>query len=270
MADYPYSKDYGRSLLEGLPLSIKRYQYQGKEHFLHTYYLELDLFKRSKHDTSEYILFDIDADTLEKDFLDPNIDCSFTFDSFDTERNLLLIKMKSDEHAQATQQIGFSIMEKLLHMGLRTDVKPFPLIRAGAQGKHPDNGWGPMRPPDHDRRATIVVEVGLAESQPKLERDATFLLDPERGKANIALIVKLNLKKHQMTLDKYEWDGDNEFIKMVQRIQITEGEIATSNPLVISIEQLMMRPRSSPENDIIIGIEELKDIADSIWSVQTS
>jgi hypothetical protein len=277
MADNPYPKDYGRSFLEGLPLSTKRYRYQGKEHFLHTYYLELDRFAHSKSDTSEYILFDIDADALEKDFLDPDIeDRSFTFDSFDKEKNFILIKMKSDEHAQATQQIGLSIMEKLLHMGLRAAVKPFPSIRAGAQGKHPDNGWGPVRPPPgHDQKATVVVEVGLSESQAKLERDVTFLLDPQKGKANIALTVKLNRRKPQITIDKYEWDGDNECINMVQRIQITEtssgDDVTVSNgSLVIPFEELMMRPSSSPaENDIIIDMEELKDIADSIWSVQT-
>ncbi|KAJ5443095.1 Amidohydrolase 3 [Penicillium cf. griseofulvum] len=274
MADSSYPKDHGRSFLEGLPLSTKRYRYQGKEHFLHTYYLELDRFTRSKSGTSEYIIFDIDAETLEKDFLDPDIeDRSFTFDSFDTDKNLLLIKMESDEHAEATRQIGFSITEKLHHMGLRTAVKSFPSIRAGVQGKHPDDGWGPVRPPPgHDRRATVVIEVGLSESQQKLERDATFLLDPQRGKANIALTVKLNRRKPQITIDKYECDGDNGCINRVQHIQITEtssgDDVTVSNPpLVIPFEQLMMRPKSSPaENDIIIGAEELKDIADIIWN----
>ncbi|CAG8900740.1 unnamed protein product [Penicillium egyptiacum] len=270
----------GRSFLEDLPQPIKRYRYQGKEHFLRTRYLELDRFECSKHDTSEYILFDIDADTLKKDFLDPGIeDNSFTFDSFDTEENLLLIKMETREHGQAIQEFGYTIMRQLDDMGLRTTVEKFTTtIQAPAgTGKRPDNGWGPTRQRGDDRhRPTVDLEVGVSESQAKLERDATFLLDPQRGNANIALTIKLNRTRAQMTLDKYEWDAPNGRINRLQRIQIAEdpsGEEVTVNnaPLIIPFEQLMERPRSSPaEKGITVGVEDLKAIADSIWRVQHS
>ncbi|KAJ6184861.1 hypothetical protein N7519_006162 [Penicillium mononematosum] len=268
----------GRSFLRDIPLSTKRYRYQGKEHFLRTRDLEFDRFQRSKHDTSQYILFDIDADTLKRDFLDPHIeDNSFTFDSFNTEENLLLIKMETQEHAQAIQEFGYTIMRQLDDMRLRDVIQKFSTkVEADSQGKVPDNGWGPTRPnSDRDRRPTIVLEVGVSESQPKLEADTTFWLDPERGNANIVLTLKLNRKRAQITLDKYEWDKANGEINRVQRIQMTKGgktkrKITVSKaPLIIPFEQLLERPISSPvEKDIIIKESELRTIARSIWNVQ--
>ncbi|KAJ5456953.1 hypothetical protein N7530_012227 [Penicillium desertorum] len=268
----------GRSFLRDLPLSTRRHRYQGKEHFLRTRDLESDRFQSSEHDTSEYILFDIDADTLERDFLDPDIeDDSFTFDSFNTEENLLLIKIRTQEHAEAIQEFGYTIMRQLDGMRLREVIQKFSTkVEADSQGKVPDNGWGPKRlNSGRGRRPTIVLEVAGSESQPKLEADATFWLDPERGKANIALTLKLNRKRAQITLDKYEWDKANGRINRVQRIEITRGgekkrEVTVSSaPLIIPLEQLLERPISSPvENDIIIDAEELKTIARSIWNVQ--
>jgi hypothetical protein len=267
----------GCSFLRDIPLSTKRYRYQGKEHFLRTRDLEFDRFQRSKHDTSQYILFDIDADTLKRDFLDPDIeDNSFTFDSFNTEENLLIIKMQTQEHAQAIEEFGYTIMRQLDDMGLRDVIQKFTKVEAYSQGKVPDHAWGPRRlDSDRRRRPTIVLEVGVSESQPRLEADATFWLDPARGNANIALTLKLNRKRAQITLDRYEWDTANGEINRVQRIQMTKGgktkrKITVSNaPLIIPFEQFLERPTSSPvEKDIIIKESELRTIARSIWDVQ--
>lgn len=272
-----------RSFLEDMPLSIKRYRYRGKEHLLYITDLEFNCFQRSKNAPrstnapSEYILFQIDGDTFARDFLDPTVNDIPSISAFDTDENLVLIKMHSQEHAHAADTFASKVMNKIRDMGLETQIQRFPgtTITAGNRGKQADQGWGPIHPPPgYDRKPTVVLEVAVSESQAKLERDVQFWLDPAQGNANIALTLKINRKRPVVTIEKWQWDGANDRTQRVQRIEIAESpsgdRITVSNaPLIIPFELLMRRTRSSPaEVDITIDVQDLEEIADGIWIIQ--
>ncbi|KAJ5863602.1 uncharacterized protein N7529_005518 [Penicillium soppii] len=278
---FPAGHD-GRSLLKDMPSSIKRYRYQGKEHFFRIKNIELDRFENSTPDSdtedivNEYILFEISKPILERDFLAPDRDGPlFLFSSFDTMQNLLLVRMTTRKHSQAIEAFGYAIMDQLSRMGLRSIVETFSgtAIKAGASGKQGDHGWSPLRPPcGYPHHPTVVLEVAVSETKAKLERDVLFWLDPERGNANIAITLKVNRKKPVITIQKWEWLYESP--RSTQEIIIAEdttGENITvsKHPLVIPFHLLMRRQASTPvESDITIEMADLKEIAQRIWNVQ--
>ncbi|KAJ5463711.1 hypothetical protein N7475_008655 [Penicillium sp. IBT 31633x] len=279
--------------LEGLPSFVRRYQYQGKEHFSHILNLEherLRLWMRTGLDNTnglndenpqeqtdnitEFIVFSIDPSTFEQDFLDPN---SRPFPAihykFDPATNILVIKMSTHEHHQVAKALDMAIDDVLAPMGLHRAIFTYGGVKIDLNGvtKVPDWGWGPRRPPrGYPRRPTVVLEVAISESRAKLRRDVDLWLDPARGNSNIAIAVKSNRKRRTITLDKWEWSSNDEQSQRSRHIEIWEnqsGEVVVSgSPLVIPFHLLFLRDAESPrETDLIIEEEQFKEIAAWVW-----
>ncbi|KAJ5593795.1 uncharacterized protein N7459_000003 [Penicillium hispanicum] len=230
----------------------------------------------SDDSATEYILFDIDPSALERDFLDPDVDTiPFICSSYDLTKGLLLVKMPTQEHSQATHAFDSAISEALRPMHLDKAVQTFSKanIRIGDRGKEGDHGWGPLRPPPgYLRKPAVTLEVAVSETPAKIKQDVDFWLDPNRGNANIAITLRVNRKKPLITIEKWEWQSQQS--QRTQHIIIAEdrnGENITvsSSPLIIPFHLLFRRKPSCPaETDLCIGDQQLKGVAEWVWAVQ--
>ena len=181
--------------LEGLPLSIRRYQYQGRHHLWRMLDLELDRRQRE----TEYMLFHIDPVDLDHDFLDENTSYFPRIRlCFDVAHKLLLITMPSPEHSVASGALAQQVATELEFMGhgLPAAVREYttPSIRKKGKGKDADLGWGTRRrttgASDSQRKYTVTVEVAISETATKLKRDVDFWLNPMMGNANLVITIK--------------------------------------------------------------------------------
>jgi hypothetical protein len=277
------------NLLEGLPLSVRKYLYQGEKNFhqikalestrLHNLMHDLQSTPGDVPDITEYIVFSIDALTFEGDFLDPNTGPPTKTFTFNPTTNILLIKMVTAEHTKACAAFRSEIQTALVRMRLDRAVDIYAhmdvVVGENDQKKLPDEGWGPKRPPrGYPRRPTVVLEVAVSETQAKLRQDAEMWVDPARGKANIAIAVKVKRRQQFITFDKWEWDstsGQSENTTHIVVAKSAAGDDFTvsESPLTIPFHLLFRRPASSPsEADIEIGEQALKDIATEVWDTE--
>lgn len=283
---------------EGLPRSVRRYRYQGEEHFSQILDLERERLRRSMHaaldtanttysentsgqstDITEYIVFSIDAPTFEHDFnpYDRPIR-SFRY-TFDPTTNTLIIKMPTHEHQQAAKAFDKAIDRVLTPMGLDTAICHYGGVAIDINGnsKVADGGWGPRRRPrGSPQRPSVALEVVVSETQAKLHRDVDLWLDPSRGNAKIAIAVTVNRKRPMITVEKWEWDQVHGQSQESQHIEIWESTTGdkvsvSGSPLTIPFHLLFLRNPDCPrETDLSIGEEGLKEIAEWIWDVQYS
>ncbi|KAJ5784057.1 uncharacterized protein N7518_009734 [Penicillium psychrosexuale] len=150
---------------EGLPPSVRRYNYEGKDHFSRILALErqrlLDSMRKSREmsnidtasepdtETTEYIIFSIDPTTFQQDFVGPDtIPIRSIRTSFNPKTELLIVKMVTREHTQIVFAIHEAISTALRHMGLHQAVHHYQGvdIDVNGQSKQADMGWGPRRP----------------------------------------------------------------------------------------------------------------------------
>ncbi|OQD71890.1 hypothetical protein PENPOL_c001G00085 [Penicillium polonicum] len=262
---------------EGLPLSVRRYVYQGREHFSQIISVERERFRLSV-DLSEYFVVFIDDSTFQNDFVDPNtipihgIRCTFN-----PQTNTLIVKIMTPEHQQVAQAINSVIYDVLIPMGLQHDILSYAEVNINVKGmsKQPDWALGPRHPPPGTaKRPRVVAEIAISQTRRRLQRDIDLWLDPSRGKVNVAIAIKASRTRPLITIDKYEWNHDNGQAQLSQNIEIREShagdEVRVSGgPLTIPFDHLFLRPPQSPrEGDLILGREELEEIAKWVWEAQ--
>ncbi|KAJ6125221.1 hypothetical protein N7471_012538 [Penicillium samsonianum] len=261
---------------EGLPPSVRRYLYQGKEHFSQIIKLERERYCLSTHLT-EFIIFSINAPTFQRDFLNSTTPIRGILFTFDPTTSTLIVKMLSHGHHQVAKAFDQAIEEVLRPMGLHRAIFTYGEVNIDVAGmtKQPDWGWGPRRPPrGHPKRPTVVLEVAISETRKKLEQDMALWLDPSRGNTNIAIAIKASRARPTVTVDKYEWDHANGRVQNSQHIEVresAEGDKVTVSgaPLHIPFDLLFLRsPQSPRETDLHIGNEELKEFAQWVWDAQ--
>ncbi|KAJ5290887.1 hypothetical protein N7478_000138 [Penicillium angulare] len=139
--------------------------------------------------------------------------------------------------------------------------------------KIPDEGWAPTTVMGSVKnKPTVVVEVGVTETEAKLRRDATMWTDSTGGQANIAITIKINQAKPLIKIDKWEWNPVTSTPYVVQHIELAggNGTCSVSGPsLLIPFEKLLLRAASYPrEWSIVLDVEALKTLAINIWMNQ--
>lgn len=265
--------ELGRSFLKELPSSIKTYAYEGKSSFLQIFNLELD--RCEGREQNDFILFYMSCETIEALFNSNNDTTALTRNcsSYDLDEQLVLIKIPSTEHSAAIGAVDDAITEALLPMGLFGRLHKYQnaTIRGTMRGKQPDHGWGPRRPPaGYPKRPSVVLEVAWSESDAKLNSDVRFWLNPADGNARICLTLRV--RKHEPAIRIENWGLENGRIHRFQSIQMTKvsNQIRIVNhPLIISFEDMFLRPPSIPaERDIEISQQALQEIAETIWDIQ--
>jgi hypothetical protein len=149
--------------------------------------------------------------------------------------------------------------------------------------KEPDNQF---RPTDllntTDLWPTVVLEVGVSESQKKLRADANWWLANGEGKVKLVITIAVNTSVPELIFESVELDQPlpvlrNNRIRYQTRVR---QKITVSKPpggdnssircdpdtsLNISCQELLGRPPVPPETDPDISPEGLKDIGWFTW-----
>ncbi|KXG45246.1 uncharacterized protein PGRI_041590 [Penicillium griseofulvum] len=261
--------------LVGLPPSVRRYVYEGKDQFFRILQLErkrlLDSMRNShnitdthtesgnnrpeKIEITEYIIFSINPTTFHQDFLGPDPISLFSIRaSFNPRTGLLIVKMITGMHTAFAFAIQDEIDNALGRMGLDEAIYLYHGVSfdINGQNKEADMAWGPRRLPHKTER--------------NVHRDIDLWLDPHRGKANVAITIRINRQRPMISIDKWMWDSNNGTSRRSQHIEASEdkmGEVKVSGgPLIIPFRFFFLRdpdPRTR-ETDVIIDKECLQTV----------
>ncbi|CAL5867684.1 uncharacterized protein PFLUO_LOCUS1903 [Penicillium psychrofluorescens] len=143
-------------------------------------------------------------------------------------------------------------------------------------GKEPDHQLIPTSrlPPGQYRIATVaptlVIETGVSQSLAKLRWDAGWWLTNTNGGVNVVLVVSINRGQRRMQLEKWEMVGQTTRTRQsmapqaVQTIYVTQN-IANGAPLVLEFADLMSRPPTAQERDVVIPAGDLIRCFDTVW-----
>ncbi|KAJ5163654.1 uncharacterized protein N7500_005484 [Penicillium coprophilum] len=172
--------------------------------------------------------------------------------------------MVTPAHAQGACSLQYAVKEALERMGLRRVFLDYTAVpHEHPQGtKQPDAAWVPKKLP---RNRTMVLEVAVSGSLARLRRDIDMWVDPARGNVSIALAMKINRRRPEIQLEKYERDSQGSTQTVL--IRKSEGQVAVSGSLIIPFESFVGRAPSK-ERDIQIVEAALREIAEDIWCAQ--
>ncbi|KAJ5761488.1 hypothetical protein N7533_003527 [Penicillium manginii] len=287
--------------LEGLPPSVRRYVYEGLDRFSQIITVErkrllnsiLECREHNKLNTAcdetssadpitpevtEFLIFSMDEVTFQRDFLDHDPILGFSIRlSFNPETQFLIVKMITPEHGQIGVAIHDAVHEAIVSMGLRNAIFSYDAVDIDVNGrkKQADVGWGPRRPPPGcpKKRPSVVVEIGVSETQGKLRRDINLWLDPNQGNAKVAFAVKLNRKRAIISIDRWMLDPATGRPIQSQHIEVSKDETdefkLIGGPLIILFRHLFLRdPQTPQEKDVVIDREQLIEIAELGWEMQ--
>ncbi|KAF9252061.1 hypothetical protein DTO006G1_2808 [Penicillium roqueforti] len=280
MAGSQWESDVER-FLDNLPPSTNKYTYKGKEQFD-------QILQNEKHrlhklpprqplgsEISDYFVIFIDPSTFEQDFLLSDL-LAGTSLFYNAALHALILRMSTPEHAQVSYGLQTEFTKILLPMGLCDAVEGFGNVNVNVGDgnvKRPDWGWGPLRPPrGAPRRPGVVLEVGVSETETKLRDDASMWVDPLRGQVKTAITIKVNRKKPELKLDKWEWDAGAQRPRVTQSCVIGKAPnnvTVSQHPITIPFDHIFGRAPEIPrEADIRLGKESLANMARYVWSTQ--
>jgi hypothetical protein len=203
------AEDNSSSFLINLPLSIKMHTYYGEPQFFDILNSEAAILKASRTE-SEFLFFKASEKTMNT-IMNPYCPryiarfCS----SFDTQEQLMLVKIPCSSHNAACIEMHYTIKEALIPMGLFNALQEYPcaIIRSSpvaTRGKQSENSWGPKsKPPDLPTSPSVTLKVGYSESDSKLTSDARFWLSPGHGCANRCLTVLINRSRPEIGIKRW-------------------------------------------------------------------
>ncbi|CAI7608959.1 unnamed protein product [Penicillium pancosmium] len=271
------AQDDRRSFLMNLPLSIKMYTYYGEPQFFDILDTEYAL-SDSSGTGSEFLLFHASEKTINTIMNPQSSRCIAKFcSSFDTQEQLLLVKIPCSLHTAACVEMNDMIKKCLIPMGLSSAVQGYPcaIVRSSpidTRGKQPDYCWGPKnKPPYLPSTPSVTFEVAYSESESKLTSDARFWLSPGHGNANICLTLQIDQSRPEIKIRQWRKSSKTR-IKCSQTIRVTRKGQALDfrgHPLTIPFEGLFRCKSSRPEaGDLVISESHLKEMARMIWQKQ--
>ncbi|RMJ28112.1 hypothetical protein PHISP_01052 [Aspergillus sp. HF37] len=271
-----------RSFLEDLGPPISRYPYDGIQQVWSIWETELHRQQANVQD-SEWVLFTgVDEESFTRDFLNsPVKTISGSWNSYDKTSRLLLTRMPSSQaHEIAAHTFEHLLLKALEPMALDTKIKCMGSATCHGDGgsKRPDTQYQPKRLPRGRTTAdwpTVVLEVAVSEPASKLMSDVRYWLRQSDGAVQVVLTLRVDRRIPEVTLEKWERNEDHDNRRPHREQSITIRKRATEviefrgDPLVIAFEKLFLRQPSAPrEEDVRLGEEELRYLANSIWGVQ--
>ncbi|KAK2814013.1 hypothetical protein FQN50_000417 [Emmonsiellopsis sp. PD_5] len=269
-----------REFLHGLPPSTSQYEFKGVK----------DILKKIDH---EYGLLAHDPATKRSQFIVfNNVPLKATesasleaighyFSSYHTVLKILVIKMPLPPHAIVAGKFDALIVRKsdpLAGLHLVRDAS----VEGASRKKSPDCSYRPETlPAQRDIKwPSVIVEVGLSESQAKLERDCHWWLNNSRGQVKIALGISINRRRKEVIIRRWELRrvrptraNPTAVVPMaIQEITISSPQNSNTvsvhgAPLILEFEKVFLRPPGS-QADIQITEMELVALAREVWAEQ--
>ena len=241
--------------------------------------------------TSQYLVFqsvtEDDFAKIEEKRFTINRGLRFTYC---TDIDTLIIKVPTREHERVTRAFSYDFAYQIKDMGL-TDLDD--LCDMGATTytgrstkKEADSCWRPIatRPNPMDW-PTLVFEVGVLATLRKLRNDAQWWLANSQGRVKIVLLFKINRVARTIHIEKWECRPatptyalrsnrpPTQVPAQIQTVDIDANGVvigsppATTPPLVLHFQNILLRQPVPPEQDVIYTAQDLQGLVNSIWAV---
>ncbi|KAK2809063.1 hypothetical protein FQN50_004116 [Emmonsiellopsis sp. PD_5] len=202
--------------------------------------------------------------------------------AYDAVSNVLLVRLVSRPHEEATQRIDLRIIEEVSSMRLRDELHYFGAspVYAGGSGKQPDGSYLPRTLPRGrtDTWPSIIIETAYSESAVKLRADAAWWLLASDGDVRLVITVHVSPQRRRIVTERWESElADNSRGGRSRRPQLLQSSIVerqnnlpvASGPLTIPFDRLFLRSPVPPqEHDLVYSPTELETIAHVIWESQ--
>jgi hypothetical protein len=207
-----------------------------------------------------------------------------------TDINTLIIKVPTPEHERVTKAFSYDFIRRIENMGL-TELNDLgdmgaTAYRGTSTKKEPDACWRPfaIRPNRLDW-PTLVFEVSVSETLSKLRMDARWWLANSQGDVKIVLLFKVNRAARTIHIEKWECRPaaltyatrsnrpPPQVPAQIQTIDINANGVvtgsppATTPPLILHFQNLLLRQPVPPEQDVIYTAQNLQALANGIWAV---
>ncbi|OCK87189.1 uncharacterized protein K441DRAFT_671108 [Cenococcum geophilum 1.58] len=203
--------------------------------------------------------------------------------------NILIIKVPTPEHEAVTRTFSYNFIDQIRPMGLTEldDLKDMGATkyRGTSTSKEPDSCWRPLAVrPNRLDWPTLIFEVGVSETLRKLRMDARWWLANSRGDVKIVLLFKVNRAARTIHIEKWECRpaaltratrSNLPPLQVPAQIQtididangvVTGSPPATTPPLVLHFQNLLLRPPVPPEQNVIYTAQNFQRLANGIWA----
>ncbi|CAG8903482.1 unnamed protein product [Penicillium egyptiacum] len=271
----------GDDILEGLPPSTHRYQYECEQQFLDVMFREHDLWSRGE--TNEFVVFiNLDERTFHRGFLESSEKLiNNSWQSYSSLSQCLHARMKTGTHEELHFAFYDLLREKLVPMGLGHSLhrQGGRTTSGGPKGKQADNGLYPRRlPPGRtDKWPSVVIEVAFSESKTKLRCDLDWWLSQSNGDVKTAISLSTNKSKREIIIEAREMvEGSKGRAPALQQQVVIRKQTAdsitsvTNAPFTIAFESLLLRPTTQPaEGDLELTEDDLQKLAEEVWETQS-
>jgi hypothetical protein len=200
----------------------------------------------------------------------------------------LIIKVPTAAHEMVAAYFQIELGIRCNQMGVpRRDCTPLgsTTFRGTSTSKEADGAFKPatLRPHELDW-PTLVLEVGVSESLPRLRNDARWWLSNSGGQVNIVLIFHINRGTKTMLIEKWETIPATggpvtrlnqplaQIPTQMQAITIDQNNV-TGAPLTLHFHGIFLRQPAQqanpPQHDLVFTAQDLQGLADDVWSVLT-
>lgn len=210
---------------------------------------------------------------------------------FNTATGTLIAKiMPHPAHEAMIREFDYLILADLCAMNVRRDLLPLgsTTTTIGNWTKEADSSWTPSLT---SLKLSFVVEIGLSESARHLALDTHGWL--EANSSSIKVVVTISIRHDHPEIIFNRWElTDREgpstrshslsahrtaVLKLSRQNNTTTitgeahtvGTTTTTTQLTLPFDKIMGRPPSQAlERDLVISAQELKCLAETIWTVQ--
>jgi hypothetical protein len=182
----------------------------------------------------------------------------------------LIIKVPTTAH----EVVSTNFVIKIALQAARIGVPDEDCISLGAAtfrgnsiSKEADGGFKPatLRPHKLDW-PTLVLEVGVSESLPRLRNDARWWLSNSGGRVNIVLIFHVNEGTKTILIEKWEIKPATAQIPtQIQAITINPNSV-TGAPLTLDFHQVFLRQAKPSEHDMVFTTQDLQNWSNRVWA----
>lgn len=287
---YPSSDDgnlTAREFLKYLPPGTNEYQYRGMEDVSEIIRKEHDRWLLEEAGSQFVIISNFPEKMIHDDAFDATVVSKY-FSSYHKNLRILLLKMVSTAHAEATLRFSNLIIIPTADMGLQYEL--IGQSNAEVQGEHrskaADCAFRPVvLPPGRSNVwPTIVAEVGFSETAPQLEADVRWWLESSNGDVQIAITIDVHRGSRSAIIFE-RWEvapraqtraHPTRFIPQRMQKVIVEKPPGQTTPTVANIRvdgapmtlefrKIFLRNPTGTETDIVITDNDFKNFARMVW-----
>lgn len=194
-------------------------------------------------------------------------------------RTIILETMVLYPHEIFSRLADIKMDQKSREAGWRSSITPLGAGRVDYENwrKEPDSSWGPIS----SKSSTIVLEVGLSESDYHLSHMAQGWLETDGSKINLVITADINRRTPLIVVRQWEKvtaqssrSITRNYRNLMVASQTTEIRIShqdgrtrvTGGDLNISAENMLNRPPNAGEAvSIRFTHHELEEMAEEVW-----